>query len=55
MNSGQKIGLTSSIIKQKIVNEKNNKLEQPVVQPPTLDDKQRLRKKIAEYKRIQRR
>ena len=55
MNSGQKIGLTSSLIKQKIEIAKLNQPEQPVLAGPTIDDKKRLRKKIEEYKRIQRR
>jgi hypothetical protein len=55
MNSGQKIGLTSNLIKEKREIAKTNPQEKPVLVAPTLDDKQRLRKKIAEYKRIQRR
>jgi hypothetical protein len=46
MNSGQKIGLSASLIKQKREKAKTNQPEQPVLVAPTNDDKQRLRKKI---------
>jgi hypothetical protein len=46
MNSGQKIGLSASVIKQKREDAKTNKPEQSVLVSPINEDKQRLRKKI---------
>ena len=46
MKSGQKIGLSASVIKQKREDAKANKPDQSVLVSPNNDDKQRLRKKI---------